>query len=66
MVMKRTFPFHMRNTIVRPNYHSIAMLVGVPLVVTLTMVPFAFSEDTQVHSEESVAEQAKVVWRVER
>ncbi len=52
----------MRNTIVRPNYHSIAMLVGVPLVVTLTMVPFAFSEDTQVHSEESVAEQAKVVW----
>jgi tetratricopeptide (TPR) repeat protein len=62
MVMKKTFPFHMRNTIVRPRYHSIAMLVGVLLVVTLSMGPFAFSEDTQVRSEESVAEQAKVVW----
>jgi tetratricopeptide (TPR) repeat protein len=38
------------------------MLVGVPLVVTLTMDPFAFAEDPQLRSEEQVAEHAKAVW----
>jgi tetratricopeptide (TPR) repeat protein len=38
------------------------MLIGVPLVVTLTLGSFAFPEDSQVRSEENVAEQAKVVW----
>ena len=38
------------------------MLLGVPLVVTLTMGPFAFAEDPSLRSEEQVAEHAKAVW----
>ena len=38
------------------------MLVGVPLVVTLTMGPFAFAEDPSLRSEEQVAERAKGAW----
>ena len=38
------------------------MLVGVPLVVTLTMGPFAFAEDQSLRSEEQVAERAKGAW----
>ena len=52
----------MQDPVVRPRYHSIAMLLGVPLVLTLTIGPFAFAEDPQVRSEEKVAEQAKAVW----
>jgi len=38
------------------------MLVAVPLVVTLTMGPFALAEAPQLRSEEQVAEHAKAVW----
>ena len=38
------------------------MLVGMPLVVTLMMGPFALAEDPSLRSEEQVAEQAKAVW----
>ena len=38
------------------------MLLGVPLVLTLTMGPFAFAEEPQLRSEEQVAEHAKAVW----
>ena len=52
----------MQDPVVRPQYHSITMLLGVPLVLTLTMGPFAFAEDPSLRSEEQVAEQAKAVW----
>ncbi len=38
------------------------MLVGVPLMLTLTMGPFAFAEDPQVRSEEQVTENARAMW----
>ena len=38
------------------------MLLGVPFVVTLTMSPFAFAEESQLRSEEQVAEHARAVW----
>jgi tetratricopeptide (TPR) repeat protein len=60
--MNRSLPSHMQDPVVRPRYYSTAMLLGVPLVVTLTMGPFAFAEDPQLRSEEQVAEHAKVVW----
>ncbi|MBU6482042.1 MAG: tetratricopeptide repeat protein [Nitrospirae bacterium] len=50
----------MQDTVVRPIYRSIAMLLGVPLVLSLG--PVAFAEDPQVLSEETVAEQANVMW----
>ena len=38
------------------------MLLSVPFVVTLTMSPFAFAEESQLRSEEQVAEHARAVW----
>ena len=52
----------MQHTVVQPRHHHIAMLLGVPLVVTLTMGPCAFAEEPSLRSEEHVAEQAKAVW----
>jgi tetratricopeptide (TPR) repeat protein len=52
----------MQNTFSRPRYHFIAMLVGVPLVLTLTVCPFALAEEPPLYSEEHVAEHAKAVW----
>ena len=52
----------MQDTVVQPRSRSITMLLGVPLVVTLTMGPFAFAEDPQLRSEEQVTEHAKAVW----
>jgi len=52
----------MQDRVARPRYDSIAMLVGVLLVVALTMGPFAFAEDPSLRSEEQVAEHAKAVW----
>ncbi len=60
--MNRSLPFQMQDTVVRARYHSIAMLLGVPLIVTLTMGPFAFAEEPPLRSEEHIAEQAKAVW----
>lgn len=45
-----------------PRYQSIAMFLGVPLVLTLTMGPLAFAKDPQVLSEQKVAERAKGAW----
>ena len=50
----------MQDRLVRPRYHSIAILLAVPLVLTLG--PLALAEDPQVLSEEKVAEQAKQAW----
>ena len=52
----------MQDTILRPKYHYIATLLGVPLMLTLTMGPFAFAEDPPVRSEEQIADHAKAVW----
>jgi tetratricopeptide (TPR) repeat protein len=38
------------------------MLLGMPLVVTLTMGSFALAEDSQLRSEEQIAEHANAVW----
>ena len=62
MFMNRFFQSHMQDTVVRPRYHSLAMLLAVPLVVTLTMGPCAFAEESPLRSEEQIAEHAKAVW----
>ena len=38
------------------------MLLGLPVVLTLTMGPLAFAKEPQLRSEEKVAERAKVAW----
>jgi tetratricopeptide (TPR) repeat protein len=55
-------PFHIPNTSVQRRHQSIAILLGVPLVLALTMGPVAFAEDPQVLSEEKVAERVKGAW----
>ena len=60
--MNRSLPSHMQHTVVQPRHHHLAMLLGVPLVVTLTMGPCAFAEEPPLRSEEQVAEHAKAVW----
>ena len=60
--MYRSLPSHMQDPVVWPRLHHIAMLIGVSLVVTLTMGPFAFAKDPALRSEEQVAEHAKAVW----
>lgn len=62
MLVNSYLPFHIPNTSAQRRYQSIAMLLGVPLVLTLTMGPLAFAEDPQVLSEEKVAERAKGAW----
>ncbi len=62
MFVNRYLRFPMQSTSSQPRYHSIAMLLGVPLVLTLTMGPFALAEDPSSRSEEQVAEHAKAVW----
>lgn len=52
----------MQDPVVRPRYHSITMLLGVPLVLTLTMSLFALAEDPSLRSEEQIAEHARAVW----
>jgi len=60
--VNRYLPFHIPNTSVQRRYQSIAMLLGLPVVLTLTMGPLAFAKDPQLRSEEKVAERAKVAW----
>ena len=60
--MNRMLPSHMHDAPLRPRYHQIAMRLGVPLVVTLTMGPFTFAEEPPLRLEEQVAERAKAVW----
>jgi len=60
--MDRYVPSHIQDIAIRTRYCSIALLVGVPLLVTLTMRPFALADDPSLPSEEQVAEHAKAVW----
>ena len=62
MFMNRSALSHMQDRGVRPRHHYIAMLFGVPLVVTLMMGSFSFAEDPALRSEEQVVEHAKAVW----
>ncbi len=62
MFMHSYLPSHMHDTVVRPKHHSRAMLIGVPLVVTLTMGFTTFADDQPLLSEDKVAERAKVMW----
>ena len=60
--MTSSLPSHMQNPVAQPRYHSIIMLVGVPLLVTLTMGSFALAEDPAIGSEQHVAERVKGAW----
>lgn len=60
--MNKSVPCHIPDHIVWPTHHSIAIFLGVLLVLTLTMGPFVFAEDRPALSEETVAEHAKAVW----
>jgi tetratricopeptide (TPR) repeat protein len=60
--MTRSLPSRRQNALVQPCRHRIGLLIGLPLVVTLAMSPFAFAEDSSIHSEEQVAERAKGAW----
>ena len=62
MFVNRYLPFHIPNTSVQRRYQYLVMLLGLPLVLTLTMGPLAFAKDPQVLSEEKVAERAKGAW----
>ena len=62
MFMKRYLPCHMQNAFVQRRYQYIAMVLGVPLVVMLTIGPLAFARGPQFLSEETVAEDAKGAW----
>ncbi|MFQ5992150.1 MAG: tetratricopeptide repeat protein, partial [Nitrospiraceae bacterium] len=44
------------------RYQRIPMVLGVPLLVMLTLEPFAFARESQFLSEERVAEDAKGAW----
>jgi tetratricopeptide (TPR) repeat protein len=52
----------MPDRIVRPKPHSIAILLGLPLIAALTMSHVAIAENSPVQSEKQVAEQAKAAW----
>jgi tetratricopeptide (TPR) repeat protein len=52
----------MQRPVMQLRHGSIALLVGVPLLVTLTMGPFTHAEDRSLHSAEHVAERARAVW----
>lgn len=60
--MNGSLPFHIQSPVVRPRYCAIAMLIGLPLPVAMTMEPFAFAKDPSLHSAEHVAEQVNAVW----
>ena len=52
----------MQSTVIQSGSRSIAMVLGMPLVVTLALGSFVLAEDLSLHSEEQVAEHAKAVW----
>ena len=61
--MKRYLPCHRQNAFAQRTCQNIAMLLGVPLVVMLTIGPVASARGPQVLSEEAVAERAKGAWK---
>src|SRR5262245_48578520 len=62
MFGKRPLPVHMKKLVTQLRYQFIATLLGVSLGLTLTMGPFAFASDPQLHSDENIAERAKGAW----
>ncbi len=62
MFMNRSLLSHMHGPTARPQYCSIAILIGAPLVWTLTMGLSALAEDPSLRSEEHIAEQAEAAW----
>lgn len=52
----------MQRPVMQIRHGSIALLVGVPLFVTLTMGSLTHAEDRSLRSAEHIAEQARVVW----
>jgi tetratricopeptide (TPR) repeat protein len=52
----------MQNTFVRPSHCRFAILLGVPLALTLTVGAIAVAQDPQGLSEENIAERAKGAW----
>ena len=63
VIMKRYLPCHRQNAFAQRTCQNIAMLLGVPLVVMLTIGPVASARGPQVLSEEAVAERAKGAWK---
>jgi tetratricopeptide (TPR) repeat protein len=62
MFLKESLRFHMKNFFTQTRYQSIAMLIGVPLVLTVTMGSLGFAAEPQALSEEKAAERAKGAW----
>jgi tetratricopeptide (TPR) repeat protein len=62
MVLKESLRFHMQNIFVQIRHQSIAMLIGVPLALNVTMGSLGLAEEPQVLSEENAAERAKGAW----
>jgi tetratricopeptide (TPR) repeat protein len=52
----------MHNLVIRPRYRSLASLLSILLVLTLTVGPCAFAGDLPLLSEEQVVERVKAVW----
>ena len=62
MFGKKPLPVHMQNTGAQLRYQFIATLLGMSVGLTLTMGPFAFASDPQLHSDENIVERAKAAW----
>jgi len=60
--MNRSAPPPMQTPVAQPRYRSIAILIGVPLVITVLVSPFALAEDPSLGSAKQVADHAKAVW----
>jgi len=59
-IMKRSLPSQIEGAVARAGHHSIAMFVGLTLMLTLD--PCALAEEPRILSEEKVTDQAKVLW----
>ena len=60
--MNRSSPSAIPRPLVQLRQGTIALLVGIPLCVTLTMGSLTHAEDRSRRSAEHIAEQARVVW----
>ena len=60
--MNKSAPSPLQDPVAQARYHSIAILIAVPIVITVLVSPFALAEDLSLRSEEQVADRAKAVW----
>ena len=60
--MGRSAPPSMQHPVAQSGHDSITILIGMPLIATLLLNPFALAEDSSLRSEEQVAEDARAVW----